>query len=57
MCNIFAGLTIFGGLLLLLLILVEAAPPTASGVPMLGTENEQWPFVSYIILTDNKLCN
>ena len=30
------GLTIFGGLLLLLLILVEAAPPTASGVPMLG---------------------
>ena len=32
----YLGLTIFGSLLLLLLILVEAAPPTASGVPLLG---------------------
>ena len=30
------GMTIFGSLLLLLLILVEAAPPTASAVPLLG---------------------
>ena len=34
--SVYPGLTIFGSLLLLLLILVEAAPPTASAVPLLG---------------------
>ena len=52
----FAGLTIFGGLLLLLLILVEAAPPTASGVPMLGMTNSGHLLRTNIFLRQARIC-
>ena len=37
--NYFTAMSVFGSFLVLLLILVEAAPPTASSVPVLGKKS------------------